>query len=43
VVQEVLSLGAHGYVLKIKAGNELLTAVEEVLLGKTFVSSSIGS
>jgi DNA-binding NarL/FixJ family response regulator len=43
VVQEALSLGAQGYVVKIKAGSELLTAMEEVFLGKTFVSSSIGN
>ncbi len=43
VVQEALSLGARGYVVKIKAASELLTAVEAVLLGKTFVSSTIGN
>jgi len=35
VVQEALSLGAQGYVVKIKAASELLTAVEAVLMGKT--------
>jgi len=39
VIQEALSLGAHGYVVKTKAASELLNAVEAVLLGKMFVSS----
>ena len=43
VVQEAFSLGARGYVVKIKAASELLTAVEAVLLGKTFVSGTIGN
>lgn len=43
VVQEALSLGAQGYVVKARAGGELLTAVEAVLSGKTFVSSSTGN
>jgi len=43
VVQEALSLGARGYVVKIKAASELLIAVEAVLMGKTFVSSTIGN
>jgi DNA-binding NarL/FixJ family response regulator len=41
IVQEALSLGAQGYVLKIKAASELLRALEAVLLGKTFVSSTL--
>jgi len=40
VVEEALSLGAWGYVVKARAAGELLTAVEAVLLGKTFVSST---
>jgi DNA-binding NarL/FixJ family response regulator len=40
VVQEALSLGAWGYVVKARAGSELLAAVEAVLSGKQFVSSS---
>jgi DNA-binding NarL/FixJ family response regulator len=40
VVQEAFSLGARGYVVKTKAGRELLNAVEAVLSGRTFVSSS---
>jgi len=39
IVQEALSLGAWGYVVKTMAESELLTAVETVLSGKTFVSS----
>jgi DNA-binding NarL/FixJ family response regulator len=43
VVQEALSLGARGYVVKVKAASDLLTAVAAVLLGQTFVSSSIST
>jgi DNA-binding NarL/FixJ family response regulator len=39
VVQEVLSLGAWGYVTKTKAQADLFAAVEAVLSGKTFVSN----
>ncbi|HKV60965.1 MAG TPA: response regulator transcription factor [Candidatus Acidoferrum sp.] len=42
-VQEALSLGAQGYVVKTKAGSELLPAVEAVLLGRTFVSGNMQS
>lgn len=41
VVQEALSLGARGYLVKAHAGNELLAAVETVCQGKQFLSSSI--
>ena len=41
VVEEALHTGAGGYVLKSDAGNELLPAVEAVLQGKQFVSSSL--
>jgi DNA-binding NarL/FixJ family response regulator len=40
VVQEVLRLGVLGYVVKARAGSDLLAAVEAVLLGKHFVSNS---
>jgi len=43
VVQEALSLGAQGYVVKTNAPRELLNAVEAVLSGRTFVSSGIGN
>jgi DNA-binding NarL/FixJ family response regulator len=39
VVQAALSLGAWGYVVKARAGSDLLAAVEAVLQGKHFVSS----
>jgi DNA-binding NarL/FixJ family response regulator len=41
VVREALSVGARGYVSKARAGTELLAAVEAVLQGKLFVSSSL--
>ena len=41
VVHEALSFGALGYVLKARAGNELLAAVEAVLGGRQFVSSCL--
>ena len=40
VVQVALSLGASGYVVKVKAGIDLVPAVEAVLAGKTFVSGT---
>ena len=40
VLQEALSLGARGYVVKARAGSDLLPAVEAVILGKQFVSST---
>jgi len=41
VVQEALSLGAAGYVLKAQDGTGLLAAVDAVLQGKQFVSSGL--
>ena len=41
VVHEAFSLGARGYVVKIQAGSELLSAVEAVLQGKQFVSKGL--
>jgi DNA-binding NarL/FixJ family response regulator len=41
VVEEALSLGAQGYVLKTSAGSELLAAVEAVTCSKQFVSSAL--
>jgi DNA-binding NarL/FixJ family response regulator len=43
VVQEALSLGARAYVVKTRAADELLAAVEAVLSGKMFVSATIGA
>jgi CheY-like chemotaxis protein len=37
LVHEAFSVGASGYVVKMDAGNELLTAVKAVLRGETFV------
>jgi DNA-binding NarL/FixJ family response regulator len=39
IVQQVLSLGACGYVVKMDAGRELLAAVDAVLRGEQFVGS----
>jgi DNA-binding NarL/FixJ family response regulator len=41
VVQEALSLGTQGYVVKARAGSELLPAVEAVLEDKQFVSGGV--
>jgi DNA-binding NarL/FixJ family response regulator len=41
VVQEALSLGVLGYVVKAHAGSELLAAVEIVRQGRQFVSSGL--
>jgi DNA-binding NarL/FixJ family response regulator len=41
VVQEVLTLGALGYVVKAHAGSELLAAVDVVLQGRQFVSRGL--
>jgi len=40
VVHEALSLGARGYVVKTSAESDLLAAVESVISGKFFVSST---
>jgi DNA-binding NarL/FixJ family response regulator len=40
VIKEALSLGAWGYVVKARAGGELLAAVDAVVLGKRFLSST---
>ncbi len=39
VVQEAMSAGASGYVVKALAARDLLNAVEAALVGKKFVSS----
>ena len=41
VVEEALSLGALGYVHKIRVANELLPAVKAVLAGKEFVGGGL--
>jgi DNA-binding NarL/FixJ family response regulator len=40
-VQEVLGLGALGYVVKTHAGSELLPAIEAVLRGEQFVGNGL--
>jgi len=41
VVQEMLSLGALGYVHKPRALSDLIPAIDAILQGKTFVSSDL--
>jgi DNA-binding NarL/FixJ family response regulator len=41
LVRAALATGGLGYVLKMDAGRELLPAIDAVLLGKQFVSSSL--
>ena len=41
VVQAALSDGARGYILKVDAWSELLTAVDQVVGGNDFISSGI--
>ena len=41
VVQEALSVGAMGYVIKAFAGSELLPAIEAVLEDRQFISSGL--
>jgi DNA-binding NarL/FixJ family response regulator len=39
VIQEALSFGASGYVVKVNAGIDLLPAIEAVISGRPFVSA----
>jgi DNA-binding NarL/FixJ family response regulator len=41
IAAEVLDAGARGFVVKIDAENELLTAVQAIMAGKRFVSRSL--
>jgi DNA-binding NarL/FixJ family response regulator len=41
VVCEALSLGAWGYVAKVRAGRDLLVALEMVVQGERFVSTGL--
>jgi DNA-binding NarL/FixJ family response regulator len=41
VIEEALSLGVMGYVIKTDAGSELLAAMEAVRQGRQFVSSGL--
>jgi DNA-binding NarL/FixJ family response regulator len=43
IVQEVLTNGAAGYVVKSDAASELLPAIKAVLEGKRFISASLAS
>ena len=42
IVREALNLDASGYIHKISAGTDLLSAIDAVLDGRRFVSRSIG-
>ncbi len=41
IVRKALSLGAYGYVQKLSAGTDLLSAIDAVLDGRRFVSRSV--
>ena len=41
IVAAAMATGAQGYVIKSTAGRELLTAIDEVLNGRRFVSTSV--
>jgi CheY-like chemotaxis protein len=41
IVREALGLGAHGYIQKISAPTDLLSAIDAVLAGQRFVSRSL--
>jgi len=43
VCMDALSAGANGFVLKGSSGGDLFYAIEEVLAGKEFISSSMAS
>jgi DNA-binding NarL/FixJ family response regulator len=42
IAQAALDLGARGYVHKMDARRELLTAIKAVIRGEVYVSSSVG-
>src|SRR6266511_3069279 len=41
--ERVLRAGGHGYIMKNEGGDKLLTAIRQVLAGKTYVSDSVSS
>lgn len=43
IVEEALSNGAGGYVVKSHAGSELLRAIKAILEGKRFISASLAA
>ncbi len=42
IVREALACGARGYVLKVRADTELVSALHEVVAGRSYVSPSLG-
>jgi len=43
IAATVMEAGANAYVLKSSAGDELLTAIEDVMQGRTYVTPSVGA
>jgi len=43
VIRAALAAGAHGYILKVDAGRELLTAVDTAVGGNHFLGNGINS
>ena len=43
IVEEAMATGARGFVVKLDVGRELLTAIEAVLRGDKFLSSTTAS
>jgi len=43
VMREIVDSGAHGYVAKSRAGQDLVEAVREVLGGKTFFPAMVAA
>ena len=41
IVREAFRLGAHGYIQKLRAASDLLSAIDAVLGGQRFVSSGV--
>ena len=41
IAKDALSVGAHGYVVKSDAGRDLLSAIQTVQQGQTFVSRTL--
>jgi two-component system invasion response regulator UvrY len=42
-VNEMLRSGAHGYVTKNSPSEEMITAIDEVLAGKTYLCEEVGN
>jgi DNA-binding NarL/FixJ family response regulator len=43
IVKATLATGAHGYVLKSDAGDDLLVAIETIMQGRQFVSARLAT